>query len=1156
MKEVVETARQHDPALFLKAVETVLEEQQSNANKWAVTPLEELAAEFNTSLTAGLTAAQVVANREAYGANVLDQEYKEPIWKIFLSQFTSFVVILLLVAAIVSLGFQEWAEGTVILIIVFFNAFLATYMEKSAGDALAKLASMAAPKCRVLRDADTSVIDAVDLVPGDIVFLEMGDNVPADVRCVEAIELKTNEALLTGESEDIKKTLKPKDATSPFATNLCFASTSCTTGSGKALTFATGMETQVGRIAKQLAKESSKGSRLTPLQRALNKLGGIIGIMAICVLVVIVIVAVVTDYHDPSHPDADPVLQIILVAVGFAVSSIPEGLPMVVTVCLALGCRDMVNQKANVRKLPAVETLGCCTVICSDKTGTLTEGKMTAICISSICRGAENAVQNYSFYPTKGFNPIGGIFATADLTEPAKAQIVARIEQTDTAEPTDFSGVIPDYGAPGNDTPQGVRVRSLALAGALNSHATALRFEESSQQWHTTGNMSEGAIVVAAAKARYGTAFPHHVNHNAQFKRIAECEVPFTSARKMMATVHALPTPGSFNGLKLGDQVTHVIIVKGAPDRVGPKCRRVLRERAGVVEVDWESEIQRGELDALARVNEEFSARALRVLAFAIVPLTTPLLESMRACEDADGRLHFALAQPLIALGVMGSLDPPRFGVKDAILKCYGAGVRVTMITGDQRPTAAAVGREIGLLTPTDSEDSVALVCADLHVNGDLQAPFLSDEDLDDITARVKVFSRAQPEDKIEIVNSLKRRGHVTAMTGDGVNDSPALKAADIGIAMGINGTDVAKGASEMVLLDDNFVTIVCAIEEGRRIYGNIQKFVAFLLGTNIGEIIYLTVSIVSGMKMPVEALQILFLNLMSDGCPAIALCREPADEGNMRMAPRSKNAHIITKELWLWAILPHTVFEALCVVSCLATAMYMASGVVTLNQIADQCRTADFQDSSIRYYCESYEYRFNTKYTGWVTNIDYLDDDGILRQYLGVVAGKDGPLHADDVPDYDGCTPGVDGDDNGFCLPTSPAGTGYDFVTTRASRIATTQSFVCAVYCEMFRAYTVRSWEYATTVFNRNAWMHLACSLSATSTLALTIIPWLNSIFGVMGIQWWQYGFSIGLGLLNTFLDEMIPKALYRRFVLPKSEQTKAKERAKAEPVVAEAPV
>eukprot|EP00922_Rhytidocystis_sp_ex-Travisia-forbesii_P020428 GHVS01030061.1.p1 GENE.GHVS01030061.1~~GHVS01030061.1.p1 ORF type:complete len:1268 (+),score=170.67 GHVS01030061.1:216-4019(+) len=1162
LKALVEQARVYDPEAFEAARKHAEEVHptSSGKNKHASEHLGTIAKEFGLmDISAGLTDEVVTHNREKYGDNVLEKEKHDAVWKIFLHQFMSLIVLLLLVAAIVCLALEEWVEGAAILIIVLLNASLATYMEKSAGDALAKLASMAAPQCTVVRNGGNQfAVEATQIVPGDVVVLGTGDSVPADIRVINSVELKCNEAILTGEPEDVKKTTEARDKDAPFATNMCFASTSVTNGNGRGLVVSTGMETQVGRIAEQL-KNASKGSKLTPLQRALNKLGGLIGGVAIVVLVVVVIVAVVTDYRDPAHPDKNKVLTIVLVAVGFAVSSIPEGLPMVVTISLSLGARDMVKRKANVRKLPAVETLGCCSVICSDKTGTLTEGKMTAIRLVTVCRDKEGCTRRFCFYPTKGFDPNGGVFDENDLDEDAKGQMIDKYSK---GEFQSYDHICKDYGNPANSLdPNSQRVRSLLLSGFLNSYGTRLVYDKDTMRWSTVGNMSEGAIVVAAAKGRWGGAS----GQGDDYVRLETCEVPFNSSRKMMATVHRLTTAGWFHGVRLykeaENEFTHVAIVKGAPDRVIHHVGRVLKESSeGQSSVDWDSGIKPEEVEQVNEVNMQLSMRALRVLTFTIRPLCEDDVEELSSADGADERLEMLLGREspeLVLLGVMGSLDPARPGVSDAICSCRGAGVRVIMITGDQKPTACAIAKDINLIGHADDLEVVGIQCQNLHIDDDPTLPHRPEKEMDTITARVNVFSRAQPEDKITIVDSLRRQGHVVAMTGDGVNDAPALKAADIGVAMGIVGTDVAKGAAEMVLLDDNFCTIVGAIEEGRKIYSNIQKFVCFLLGTNIGEIIYLTVSIAASLPLPLEALQILFLNLMSDGCPAVALSREPADGDNMLKPPRPRNQQIMTRDWWIYGNIPHTIFEAGCVLASLCLALYMSLGVLQLTDIENQCMkesllvgTGD-STHSYKYFCRSFEYRVNGGYTGWVTNIDYWDPQvERMQQFLGAMRGRvpnisitTPGLPQEIVQAYTaGCSPGTTPDPNlGWCMPsgdvpvksgdTPPGATPKDYtdVSARGSRIARTQSFITAVWCEMLRAYSVRSWEWVWSVFNRNPWMHFACSASATLTILVTVVPGITYVFSTTTLAWWQYLFAISWAVLNLVLDELIPKPLYR---------------------------
>lgn len=1171
MKELVESARLADPEAFQKMVtETEKEYPTSGKNRFASTDIEELAREFGcTDLTRGLSSSQVSVNREKFGPNALDKGKKDSVLKIFLSQFWSPVILLLLVAAVASLVMQEWVEGAAILIIVTLNSCLATYMENSASNALAKLASMAAPMCCVLRDGEEKHIPAEEVVPGDIVLLATGNNVAADMRCIEVTELKTNEAILTGESEDMTKTLAAVDLNAPFATNLCFASSIVTNGSGRALVFATGMDTQVGRIATQLKKAGS-ASRLTPLQRGLNRLGGLIGLIAICVLIVIVVVAVLTGYEDPAHPDSDPVFTIVLVAVGFAVSSIPEGLPMVVTICLSLGAHDMVKRKANVRKLPAVETLGCCSVICSDKTGTLTEGKMAATRVISFCRSMKmsdsdkSLSKTFAVYPTKGFDPYGGVFDHSQLTAEKKNTLAALHSQ---GAFDSFGKVLTDYGAEAtaqDSSPTAataVRVRALLTAAYLNSHSTKLEQNPKSKQWTTVGNMSEGALVVLGAKV--GLTAETHKSH----PREALLEVPFNSARKMAMSVHSLPSANVFAGIKLdgnNHKYTHIAIVKGAPDRLAAHLGYCLIEASSTCEICWRLPVGTADLEEIQQANASLSSAALRVLTIAFRPLTVEEVEKLRACEGADERLKFVTHDPnksLTILGLVGSLDPPRAGVRDAVEECHGAGVRVVMITGDQLPTACAIARDVGILDEKEGEGGVRSVsCAVLHEQDDPTLPYKPNEQLDALVDEVRVFARAQPEDKFWLVSSLQRLGHTVAMTGDGVNDAPALKAADIGVAMGIAGTDVAKGAAEMILLDDNFCTIVAAVEEGRKIYANIQKFVCFLLGTNIGEIIYLTIAIAASMPLPLEALQVLFLNLMSDGCPAVAIAKEPPDEANMKVLPRNRKQPIMTRDWWLFGNLPHTVFEAACVLFSLAMGLYLCTGSVLLKDLTTQCERVTIinsqgHESKLRYFCASHEYRVTSDYVGWVTNLDFFNPrTNSIMQVLGAARGKVEDIRANSAELLEwiqedmqqACPSSLIRDERGWCRPPDrtiweggaepvPLGlmsSSYYDVGSRGSRMGRTCSFVTAVWCEMLRAYTVRTWDWFFLVFNRNPWMHLACSISASLTSLITIIPGISSVFSTAPLPWWLYFFAIGCGFLNLALDELIPKPLYRMYL------------------------
>jgi magnesium-transporting ATPase (P-type) len=934
---------------------------------------------LGTDRVKGLPLAKIEELRAKYGHNKLEAEGREPLWRMFLDELKSSVVAMLIISAIVCLILQIYAEGVAILLIVIGNASLGTYMSNSAAGALEALAKMAAPTCKCIRDGKEEDLAAEDLVPGDVVVVKTGDMVPADIRMFEANEVEADEAPLTGESEPVHKVLAPEDVDAPFAHNMCFASTLIVNGVGRGIVVKTGMTTEVGKIAEGVKEKKSA----TPLQMALERLGGFIGAMASAVLVGVVIFAWLVDYNDPAHPNYAKWTKLMLMAVTFAVSSIPEGLPMVVTICLSKGCSDMVARKAQVRKLPAVETLGSCSVICSDKTGTLTEGKMTLVQVCSVLRPRPGVVDKdpnatmYSFWPTKGFNPNGGIFETAALSKQASDDIVKKFESGDITKyrPEEtYDSILPDYGDPKSQVatePRAKFVRNTMLSAFLNSYDTKYHYDPDKQLFQTKGNMSEAALVVAASKTRY------EQNDDAlrkDFERIKEVEVPFNSSRKMMATVHKLKTPDFFDNICVkqpdgSGPSTYVAILKGAPDKLFEWISYLVCQTSeGGLEIDTTAKISEGEMQEVSDRNLEFAKGALRCLACCIVPLTDKQMEVTLGLKDAGERLDYFIGAleaerkgKLALLGLWGIIDPPRAGVQEAVEQCRDAGVRVIMITGDQKITACAIARNLHILQHNDTVEDRALVCSDLHYdNGDI----LEDHLVDQITKRVNVFSRAQPEDKMAIVRSLQRQGFVAAMTGDGVNDAPALKAADIGIGMGLTGTDVAKGAADMVLTDDNFCSIVSAVEEGRKIYSNIQKFVCFLLGTNIGEILYLSVAVLGNLPLPVFGLQVLFLNLFTDGGPAVALSWEPIDPELMSKPPRDKKENIMTRDCMVWLNFPHVVSQALMVIGVLVVAMWMHTGLVQQTDIETLCEYmtdsswADWdkkeclEASSCPYYC------------------------------------------------------------------------------------------------------------------------------------------------------------------------------------------------------------
>jgi len=1164
-------------------------EQNTTArNPWSGLTKEQLFEKYGTG-DAGLKKADIAGLQAKYGKNELAKEKRDSVIKIYLMQFTSPVVMLLLAAAVAMGVVQEWVELCVILFIVNLNACLATYQEKSAGDALEKLAAMAAPKCNVIRDGQMQELDATEVVPGDLIELKTGDGVPADCRLIEIVEVLANEALLTGESEEVKKVLVVDDLDDPFSKNMCFMSTAVTNGRGRAVITSTGMQTQVGIIASALQTAKKEGSKLTPLQMALNRLGGIIGVISLTVLAIIIVVAVVTKYEDPAHPGETGLWPIIKVAVGFAVSSVPEGLPMVVTICLALGCQDMVKRKALITSLPSVETLGSCSVICSDKTGTLTEGKMTSIRLFNFIRESGEAVKDFHFYPTKGFHPSGGLFKTKELADDKKAALdsmyTGSLLTFKSGNFPAYDSVLTDYGNPAEKATDAIAPRAFMAAMYLNSHSTTLEMEpakpgEDRDTWTPKGNMSEAALIVAAAKMRMGVTNPE-AKYKDKFAMIPELEVPFNSERKMQITFHKCETPGSFMDVSFPpgyESAEHFAIIKGAPDRIMPFMPYILKQDAGKIVMDFTEERDANENGQIAGCNDALAAMALRVLGAGLMPLKAAELATIKACEKADDRMNFVKTKKEASLlGLIGSADPPRPGVAGAIQKCREAGVRVVMITGDQKPTAQAIAKQINLLKEGEKADDKVLVCTELRKPDNT----LKDEaELDKICGSVNVFSRAQPEDKIAIVHTLQRCGLVCGMTGDGVNDAPALKAADIGIAMGIAGTDVAKGAADMILLDDNFVTIVSAVEEGRKIYANIQKFVSFLLGTNIGEVLYLATAIIANLPLPLEALQILFLNLMSDGCPAIALSKEPGDPELMKVKPRPKKSNIMTPHWWIYGNLPHCFFEAVCVLACLCTSLYLFTGEITIDDINDLC-VNEFKDQDAKdkksgplpVTCSCH--RFNFKKGDFETIVDvyklspnndceygYLVDDvrfdGNLdkeESFTKFTAENPGVIETTgfyaDVNSWESYQTAVQRDFESRGCGTSL----YEYLENhnedheyaddvcraQGTKVARSTTFLTAVYCEMMRAYTVRCapgdgtnppWMWQ--VFMRNWWIHLACTISFWMTIIVTVVPGLNSfIFKLTTPPFAGYMIGIAFPVINAALDELTAKPLYKLLVI-----------------------
>ena len=736
----------------------------------------------------GLQEQQVLDRRNRHGENRLREKKGKTLLQRFLSQFRDVMILILLAAAAVSfvIAFAEREPGALfepvlILLIVVLNAVIGILQESRAEKALDALKSLSAPHARVLRGGRESVIDAAELVPGDIIRLEAGDFVPADARLLQGASLKSEESALTGESVPSEKdadAVVNKNAPLGDRSNTVFSGCSITYGTAKAIVTATGMDTEMGKIANLLENEEEVQ---TPLQKKLTQLGKYLGIVALAACAVIFVVGILNGI---------PVPEIFMTAVSLAVSAIPEGLPAIVTVVLSIGVQRMVKRNAIIRRLPAVETLGSASVICSDKTGTLTQNRMTL-------------VQAYA----------DGATGTEAI-------------------------------AAGNSN----AVKTLLRYGTLCSDGS-VTFHDGEEQH--IGDPTETAIVLAAHR----NGMPKETLAK-EYPRLAE--IPFDSDRKLMATVNRI------NG-------KNIVIVKGAFDMMALRCVH-------------------GDLAAAKRVNEEMSAAALRVLAVGFKEIDH-VPEKPTSGELENG---------LTLMGLVGMIDPPRPEAAAAVETCRLAGIRPVMITGDHVVTASAIAKSLGILQEGDE----AITGAELDA--------MTDAGLDARVGHISVYARVSPENKIRIVKAWQKKGQVVSMTGDGVNDAPALRAADIGCAMGITGTDVAKGAADMTLTDDNFATIVEAIREGRGIYANIKKVVGFLLGTNIGEVVAVFAAMLLWHKTPLLSMQLLLINLVTDSLPAIALGMEPVEAGIMNQKPKPKDESIFAHGFGLQIILQGLMFGIL----------------------------------------------------------------------------------------------------------------------------------------------------------------------------------------------------------------------------------------------------
>jgi len=767
----------------------------------------------------GLTSQEVQERLKKYGYNELKEKKRTTALQMFLGEFKDVFIILLLVATIFSviIGYYELLRGTaesfleaytdaitigIIVVLVAVAGFIQEYRAEKALEALKKLA---APKARVMRDGKEMIIPAREVVPGDILLLEAGDTVPADARLIEAVELKADEAVLTGESTPVNKNIATIKAEAPVADrkNILFMATHTIYGRGKAVVASTGMGTEFGRIAElvQTAEEEE-----TPLQKKLDRFAKQIAYAVLVLCTIIFVLEVLAEgFAIKAFVDS------FMSSIALAISVVPEGMPAIVTIGLALGAREFARRHALIRKLSSAESLGATTVICSDKTGTLTKGEMTVRRIYN--KGKVVEVTGV------GYEPKGEFYSSSDSINPV--------------EDKDLS--------------------LLLKAGALCNNAT---LEQENGVWRIIGDPTEGALIVAATKAGLEKAELEKIYPRAG-------EVPFSSERKRMTTVHST------------SEGEHIAFTKGAPEVVLERCIHIL-------EKGKEKKLTDAKRKEILENNERLASDALRVLGMAFKKVPETL-------KEFDEEI---LENNLVFIGLEGMIDPPREEAVEANKKCEEAGIKTVMITGDHKLTAMAVAKEIGIM----KEKSLVLTGAELDG--------MNDEEFEKIVENVAVYARVSPEHKLRIVKALKKKGQIVAMTGDGVNDAPAVKSADVGISMGISGTDVTREASDMVLTDDNFATIVRAVEEGRVIYDNVRKYVRFLISCNFDEVLVIgTFAVLAGLAgaggevlfpLPLTAAMLLWINLVTDGAPAVSLATDSPDEDVMKRKPRKPGEGIL----------------------------------------------------------------------------------------------------------------------------------------------------------------------------------------------------------------------------------------------------------------------
>ncbi|OQY38349.1 calcium-translocating P-type ATPase, SERCA-type [Candidatus Atribacteria bacterium 4572_76] len=778
-------------------------ELKENKINWYTRTVKDVTQYFNVDSSKGLSSKEVKTRLEKFGPNQLKESKGRTVWDMFFDQFKEVLVLILLISVIISIFLGEAGDAIVIAVILVLNATLGVVQEFKAEKSLAALKKMTVPDALVMRNGKPTKIKSNQLVPGDIVLLEAGDRIPADLRLFKVTDIKVQEAILTGESEPVEKNsnaLEQDKIPLGDRKNMAFMGTTIIAGRGEGIVVATGMDTEMGEIAGMLEEGKREP---TPLQQKLNIMGKKLGLLILMIVAIIILLGCIRGIE---------FFDMFLIGISLAVAAVPEGLPAVVTIVLALGVQRMIKKNVIIRQLPAVETLGATTVICSDKTGTLTQNQMTVKILALPDKTIE--------VEGEGYQPFGQFYHSSRTIQPSDDLTI-----------------------------------SLLLKGAVLCNNAILQQNSDNQQWEIIGDPTEGALVVTSAKAGYQKKGLEN-----EYPRIKE--LPFDSDRKRMSTIHRSP------------EESFIVFVKGAPDKVITQCKYYM-------ENGKQKEFDDSAREKVFEQNKKLAASALRVLALAYRKLNDGEengLNQKLKNEDIENDLIF--------LGLMAMIDPPRKEAIHSVDTCRKAGIQPIMITGDYSLTAKAIASQLGIYHSGDR----------IITGMDLEN--MTQEELEKVVLNTTIFARVSPRHKRRIVRALQKNRQVVAMTGDGVNDAPALKESNIGVAMGITGTDVSKEASDMILMDDNFSSIVAAVEEGRKIYQNIKKFIQYLLSCNLGEILTIFCAILIGLPRPLIPIQILWVNLVTDGLPALALGLDPAEEDLMNQMPREPDEAIFSGKM------------------------------------------------------------------------------------------------------------------------------------------------------------------------------------------------------------------------------------------------------------------